>query len=216
MLIPIPVGQQFSVTLKTQNLRTIPCEKCGHSFAFVIKREFKGVVDTLPFADSDYALKVAHARAEAQERHAMGIGFAAAYCPYCGWMQAFMVQRLKRDHLLWLLITGGAVAICGGLFALVFTVPHIDHRPAGGPPLWPGFNSPWLPVAFGVLFLLGLAAIVTRQLLVRRFNPNAQPTDWRLAMSERNAITLEKLRKLQSQAARYSPSYSPPPSPPPF
>lgn len=167
MFVPVYVARQFNTILEDCVWQPTECERCRVEWAFRVRLSGRGR------GESPYGLDDAGAERRAKERALAALQddrrFVAESgllrnipCPGCGWYQSAMVDRMRAAHGgSWGAV--GAACIAIGTLLVLRGLTDGERLSAGSTWLVCGL----LPIAGGI------ASLVWRRQLQRRYDPNA-------------------------------------------
>lgn len=167
MFVPVYVARQFNAVLEDSVWQPTECERCKVEWAFRVRLSGRGR------GESPYGLDDAGAEKRAKERALAALQDDRRFvaeggvlrnipCPGCGWYQSAMVDRMRAAHGgSW--GAGGAACIAIGALLVLRGLTDGERLSAGSAWLIGGL----LPIAGGI------ASLVWRRQLQRRYNPNA-------------------------------------------
>ena len=100
-MIPI-VWREYRCTLSGSACKFVECEQCRNKYVYSITRSMEGQGSSLYFLDNTGAAGRARDRASAALQQLLATDCDPVPCPRCGWYQAEMVAKLRRNHKAWL------------------------------------------------------------------------------------------------------------------
>jgi len=167
-VIPVYVGRKFKVTVEGSVWQPVECEHCHIEWAFRVRVGGIGTGESPYMLDHDGAKKRAEERArrglEEDVRLASEGVKRNVACPGCGLYQSDMVESLRKTHAGSWGALGLACSLVG--FLLILRGLTADGGVGGEGSLWLACGA--VPVAGGV------ASLLWRKRLQRRFDPNAK------------------------------------------
>ena len=96
MLILVPSGHGRRVLVRGTRAKTLTCEVCDREFTYQLARDAVGADKSLfSWTDAD-SVRKAHADAEKNLDRVLANDHDAAPCRHCGWVQAAMIDNVRR------------------------------------------------------------------------------------------------------------------------
>jgi hypothetical protein len=161
MVIQIRVTTQKCMVGK--RTRRATCEKCRVHYYYDMVRAGVGAGESGLFLGRETARDEADINARISLQEQLEEDCDIVPCPYCGWLQADMVAKLRKGKHRWLHWVGGLIS-CGAFGATWLFLGLALH-------------SGWLGFAGGVAagYAVWFAVLAFRSSLAKRWDPN-QPT----------------------------------------
>src|SRR5262245_50687042 len=160
-MVLIPIGSEFTSTLRGRTVKRVDCEQCRAQYAYVVRRSAKGAGMSILWLDDAGASGRAEGRARTAVRRALARAVEPVACPSCGWYQKEMVREARRRRGKWFVI---AAYVAGGFAAFCLILALLVG----------GLGASGI---LGVLIVAGAAvagaALLARHLRCTEWNPNA-------------------------------------------
>lgn len=194
MSIPIPYAMDYTSTVSGGVLKLVRCEGCGAEYVYRLEREATGGGTSVLFLDNEGAAARATSRdAEALHRK-LDRGLDVVPCPGCGWYQAAMIPKARREHRRWMLTAGAGLTL--GLLPVLFVGGVINSARRGDPLVpWPLFVG-----GMATLAALGVGLMLAKVYLSRRYDPNAQDAEARKRQGQQRAVLRADFERMVTQA----------------
>jgi hypothetical protein len=200
-MIPIPVfWTQYTATMTGRALKVVPCENCSTEYLYVLQRESSGVGTSMYAVDSKGAAGHAESSAAETLKSVLENDFDPVPCPACGHYQRYMFPKLVESRWVWiqslmmLAILLGCLAAGLALFRSVTYFQRPDDHTFGN------MIRAW--AALLIVCLIGLGLSLLRKFKIRRFDPNREDLQARLAVGRRRAVTRAEFEKDQRKDKR--------------
>jgi hypothetical protein len=184
MAIPFYISQEFTSTATGAVLKFAQCEKCQTTFAYKLVRRVVGRGSSLYFLDNTGAAERARKKAESGLRDVLAKGFDAVPCPECGWFQAYMVPKFRREAFRWMYVAG-MLALIG--FIVFLTASMIVFAAAKGAPDGQILGTVFLAAA-AVSFAAGTGLLAGKAVRSRMFDPNATDAEDRKRLGKSRSV----------------------------
>jgi hypothetical protein len=162
--------------------KVVHCEGCRQHYAYQLTRTAGGAVNRT----SGDAHRAALLLAEANLQRLLATGIEAVPCPTCGSYQSNMIPELQSRHHRWMVSLGQCL-----------TVGLVPVAVFGG--LWNGYGRdtprfPWPIFVAGLLGVLtvGIAMLIWRHCLNKKFNPNDEDAEARKRYGQSHAELLSE------------------------
>jgi hypothetical protein len=190
MVIPIPIGIDYTSTMSGAVLKFVRCEHCGTEYVYQLERTATGEGTSFLFSDNKGASARAASRAEDALRRKLERGVDLVPCPACGWYQQNMLPRARREHRRWMLNTGACLTI--GLIPVALIGGLISAGQVGTPAI------PWPVILAGLVVLaaLGIGLMVGKFILARGYDPNSQDVETSKQLSQERAMLRDEFERL--------------------
>jgi hypothetical protein len=216
MLPIVVVWTQYTATVSGRIMKLVPCEHCGTEYVYGLEREAEGFGNSVYLLNEDGAK--AHAQASADEtlRSYLENDFDPVPCPACGHYQRYMFPKLYDGGSAWgqlarLALLGIACpTVVGAMYWGSTYILHSSTRAMAR-----------LGGALIVLSVLGLVDVALRaaeRSRARRFDPNTEDQQARIAKGRSRAVTraefeAEQQREREARGGAASEQEPPPPHP---
>jgi hypothetical protein len=195
-MVPIPVfWTKYTATMRGSVLKVVLCENCSTEYVYVLEREGSGVGTSLYRLNNEGAAGHAASAAEDTLQSVLENDFDPVPCPACGHYQRYMFPKLLETKGLWGPAVTVVVLLVGCLdtvSALSWSVAYLQH---------PNDHAFWrMVVTWSILLLLcliGLGLSLVKQSRIRRFDPNLEDQQARIAKGRARAITRAEFEKAQ-------------------
>jgi hypothetical protein len=199
-MIPIPiVWTEYTATLQGRILKFVPCENCGTEYVYVLAREGMGCGKSFYLLNEDAAKEQAKTGAEEALQSYLENDFDPIPCPACGHYQRFMFPKLYDGGSTWLQLAQLIAIVVGcvdGVAVLYWTFAYLQH---------PGDHALGrLGVALALLPVVGLIVLAlnrAERARARRFDPNTEDLQARLAKGRSRAITRAEFEAVRERSA---------------
>jgi hypothetical protein len=185
-MIPI-IWTSYTATLRGRFLKLVPCESCATEYVYVLEREALGCGTSFYLLNEEGAEQQAREGAEDTLRSSLENDFDPVPCPVCGHYQRHMFPKLY-DGGSALAQTARVAAIAGGCLAFVaalyWSVAYL-WRPDE-------YALVRLAAAWVLLAVLGLIVFAlgaAERSRARRFDPNTEGQQARVAKGRSRAVT---------------------------
>jgi len=183
----VPVGGRFTANLSESRPKSVTCEKCQTEFVYFMKRSASGSGSSLLFLDNQGAKLRAHDEANAKLYKRLNEEQDPVPCPTCGWVQLAMIPHARQQYHAWMMVLGVVALGVGLAFVL------LDFLIGEWWFLNPSNQSfPWVIAAFPI----GVSLIVIREILARRYDPNALDIATRRQIGAKRTIPKQKFDDL--------------------
>jgi hypothetical protein len=150
-------------------------------------RQAQGLGNSVYFLDNAGAQRRAQSMAQSQLQRALDKECDAVPCPKCGTYQQNMMEKMCREHRIWMYWTGIGTIFVGVLLA---TLGYL---------LFELSDSRWLGLAVGGTAIIGIIVgvwfMIWRRQLADAFEPNDLPLEFRLAEGEKRATKVKNFKK---------------------
>jgi hypothetical protein len=182
----VVVWKDFSTSVGGGVHKFVKCENCGQDYVYGMYREAIGSAASLYMIDQKGNARLAQKRAEKALNRILETDCELVPCIKCGWYQANMRAKLRRDRGRWAsypsrvgLLGGIVLGVCGfveGRIALGETPTTVAMCLFGA--------AAFCVIVSGAIFLAG-------KFSGWRIDPNRLPLEKRLVIAANLAITLE-------------------------
>jgi hypothetical protein len=187
MIPVVVVWSKYTATVQGRVLKLVPCESCSTEYVYVLEREAEGVGNSVYLLNEDGARDHAEAAADDTLRDYLANDFDPVPCPACGHYQRSMFPKLYETRSPWRPAAMLAVLAAGCLDAVVglyWTVAYLQHPTDRG---LGRVVAAWS--LFAALGLAGGALALAERARVRRFDPNSEDQQARIAKGRSRAVT---------------------------
>lgn len=200
MLIPIPIGIKYTLTVGGSLPKLVRCEQCGLEYVYTVERA-AAVQATSYFGMDDNAVK---ARAVRDAAYFLNLVLEQASdpvpCPGCGFYQKAMVDRLRQSHLEWMYQLGiGCILVFLLLLFLAIVVTLAVLSEMGGVV---GIAALILWSMTVVMFAVALTLFLLRRQRVQRYSPNDEDATVRIQHGQRLALPKEQYEQMVRQLGK--------------
>jgi hypothetical protein len=193
-MVHLPFAQ-YSATSVGQVFKVVTCEHCSGQYVYLLKRKADGFATGFHFLDFTGAGDVAVREAEAELRRTLERDRESVPCPSCGWYQADMVARLRKDHYCGMFLVG-VLSLYG---AVLMGVIGLVSRWSRAAELVKSSGS-FIECAAS-LAAVGWSLILIRKLLATRVRPNNIDAEERKDLGRRLAVTKAAFDRLTAPAS---------------
>jgi hypothetical protein len=199
----IPYAQSYTATVSARFPKIVHCQGCNLDYVYLIERTATGEGTSFLFLDNSGASQRAGKKAEAALRQKLENELDVVPCPQCGHLTPDMVAEAQRLRYRWLLITGLVfLPITAILFVITMAMDPFRNMPDT-------INRMWILTGISGLLMIGLP--ILSLFLRKRYNPNADDLDGRLALGQSRAISLAQFVAMsQPQPSSPLPRLNPP------
>lgn len=197
--IPIPLGKSFHVSVTGRAPKLVQCEKCGQEYVYLLEASTVGQDTSVLFTDDAGAQQRAESRALAGLRSALDTECAVVPCITCGHVQQHMVPQARKMHRKWMKTAAiYSFGLGGFLFLPAMVVTLLANGPGGTEGNWTASVVLWICATCLLACSAGLPLV--RRFLVRGYDPNALPVEFRKQWGESSAVSKEEfMRMMQRQ-----------------
>jgi hypothetical protein len=179
-MIPV-VWREYTCTVSGSACKFVECEQCQQKYVYAMSRSVQGQGSSLYFLDNAGASNRAQDRASAQLQQELTTDCDPVPCPRCGWYQAAMVTKLRREYKPWMRWTWMLLLFASAMCALVAWLMYwTPNGPAG---ITLGIAGGILACAVGVMFYQRYAR--------NRLEPNDAPQAERLQIGQVRAEAVD-------------------------
>jgi Zn ribbon nucleic-acid-binding protein len=201
MIIPILITwTTYRSTLKGSVPKVVACENCSTEYVYVIERQASGVGDSVYMLNNAGAADHARSTAEDTLKTVLENDFDPVPCPVCGHYQRYMFPKMLGNRWTWIQALMLVVILIGCLaavFALYWSVAYLlrqtDYRLGN-------MIASWSVLV--LLSVMGLGLSLLKNVKIRRFNPNREDQQARIAIGRSRAITRAAFEKAQEETRR--------------
>jgi hypothetical protein len=194
----IPYAQSYNVSATGSVVKLVECESCKGEYVYKLTRQGEGSGTSMLFLDNEGA----QGRAEQEARQLLLERLLTSCdpvpCPFCGWYQQNMVDRMRRHHQGWMITVGflaGFAAFVCCLVAAFFTTRNDAANYVAQSVVF------WLLTA--VLGIAAPALIWGKHYLARIYDPNQQDVEKRKELGRYRAMSKADFMKMeQSEQSR--------------
>ncbi len=187
----IPYALERTAHWSGSRVKFVTCEQCGTEYVYRMERLGSGSGTSFLFLDNAGAKE----RAELEAKHKVNTQLEAEQdpipCPSCAWVQSGMIPHARQQYHAWMMLLGAAAIGIGLIFPLMdlFMGEFYFLNPS---------DPYFLPKIAAIP--AGLTSIVMRELLARRYDPNAVDLAVRQRIAAQRAIPREKYDALVQAA----------------
>jgi hypothetical protein len=200
-IIPIPVfWTKYTTTMQGQTLKVVPCENCSTEYLYVMERESVGV------GTSVYRLNEAGAAGHSQASAAETLNdilkneFDPVPCPACGHYQRYMFPKLLETRGTWFRPVMFLIIAIGCIAAAIALRDSIGYLQARNDQSFQKIVVDGLAIL--LLCVIGVGLSILNRYKNRRFNPNMEERDQRIALGRSRAVTRAEFDKVQQENSR--------------
>lgn len=185
-MIPIlVVWTEYTAILNGRVLKLVPCENCATEYVYVLEREGTGVGTSVYMLNDEGAADHAVSAAEDTLRQYLDNDFDPVPCPVCGHYQKSMFPKLVTRSV-WGGVATVVALLVGCLSAVSALYWGINYLQR------PDDRALWrLAAACSVLAVAGLVGVglsALERARVRRFDPNTEDQQARIAKGRSRAV----------------------------
>jgi hypothetical protein len=184
MAIPFYISQEFTSTARGAVLKIAQCEQCQTTFAYKLVRRVDGRGSSPYFLDNAGAKERARKKAESGLREVLAKGFDAVPCPECGWFQAYMVPKFRREAFRWMYVAG-MLTLIG--FIVFLTASMVVFAATKGAPDGLILGTVFAAAA-GVSFAAGIGLLAGKVVRSRMLDPNATDAESRKRLGQSRSV----------------------------
>jgi Zn ribbon nucleic-acid-binding protein len=200
-MIPIPVfWTKHTATLNGRVLKLVPCENCSTEYVYVLEREGSGVGTSVYMLNEEGAASHAQSAAEDTLQAYLENDFDPVPCPACGHYQRYMFPKLletkslRGPAMMLVLLLVGCLAAVSALYWSVVYLQRPNDR------VLERMVITWSTLL--IVGLVGLGLWLIKQARIRRFDPNVEDQQARIAKGRSRAVTRTEFEVAQSRYAR--------------
>jgi len=195
-MIPIPVfWTKYTATLHGRVLKLVPCENCATEYVYVLEREGSGVGTSVYMLNDEGAQGHATSAAEDTLQSYLENDYDPVPCPACGHYQRYMFPKLLETKSLWgpaIMVVVLLLACLDAVSALYWSVAYLQ-RP--NDQALGRMALTWSTLA--LLCLIGFGLWLVKKARIRRFDPNLEEQQARIAKGRSRAVTRAEFEKAQ-------------------
>jgi hypothetical protein len=189
MVIPIPVGTDYTSTASGAALKLVRCEQCATEYVYRMERTAIGSGTSFLFLDNHGAANRASANAQDALQGKLERGVDLVPCLVCGWYQKHMFPRARREHRRWMFYLGVCLSL--GVLPIAFVGAVVNSMDRDEPPIpWPLFVA-----VVSLLVSVGFGFLITKFVTARRYDPNSQDVEQRKRLGKSRAMLREVLEQ---------------------
>jgi Zn ribbon nucleic-acid-binding protein len=200
-MIPIVVfWTKYTATLHGRVLKLVPCENCSTDYIYVLEREGSGVGTSVYMLNNEGAESHAKYAAEDTLQSYLENDFDPVPCPVCGHYQRYMFPKLLETKslrgpaaMLVVLLIGCLDAVSALYWSVVYLQRPSEHA----------FER--MAITWSILLIVGLVGVtlwLAKQARIRRFDPNLEDRQARIARGRSRAVTRAQFEKWQQHRQR--------------
>lgn len=198
LMIDFPVhATEYTVTVHGRELKVVPCESCSTEYAYLLDRQGTGAGTSLYMLNDESAKANAVSGAEEALKAYLENDFDPVPCPVCGHYQRYMFSKLYESQFhgtevvrFVLLALGLFDAVATLYWAVTYLLQPSEH--ALGRMVATGALLAVLSTGF-----VGLVALERAK--ARRFDPNLEDQQARIARGRSRAVTRAELAARQQR-----------------
>ena len=166
--------------MKGTAVKHVKCEQCEQEYVYIVERKAKGHGASMGFSSGEGAQDRAKKKAKKTLDSELANAIEPVPCINCGWIQKDMIREARRRYLRWLFVVGLVVTFIAALVLLVILVNSLSNRA--------GSFLTWTYVALGA----GVVMLVTRTVLVNKYDPNVTEKELWAERAKGKVMTLEQ------------------------
>ncbi len=198
-MIPIVVyWTEYTATVNGRILKLVPCENCTTEYVYALEREGRGFGTSAYMLNEEGAQTHAESAAKDSLQSYLQNDFDPVPCPACGHYQRYMFPKLIETKSLASLVAMLAVLIIGCLDGLAALKWSIDYLQEPSDRAFERMVVTWS--IFLPLCCIGFAMVLLQKNRDRRFDPNVEDRQDRIAKGRSRAITRVEFEIAQQRA----------------
>jgi Zn ribbon nucleic-acid-binding protein len=201
VIIPIWVfWTKYTATTRGSVLKVVSCENCSIEYVYLMEREGAGVGTSVYMLNNQGAADHAKSAAADTLQSVLENDFDAVPCPACGHYQRYMFQKLPETKGWWVQVALLVVIMIGCLDAVIALYWSAEYLQGPNDYSFGNMVTAWsvLPL----LGLIGLGLSVLKRFKSRRFDPNLEDQQARIAIGRSRAVTRAEFEKTQQGDGR--------------
>lgn len=187
---------EYQATARGSALKQVNCEECESEYFYIVQRAATGRGTSPLMLFNQGAAAHAEAQAAAELNASLDRAVDLVPCPKCGRFQSNMVQKAQRRRHRWMFIVGLTLTITVGTVGGLLAFANHKNAEKG----WNFAPSPLFEICVGLTFALGVAILIGRPIISRRFDPNTQDVEERRLLGQSRAMTRTDLERLGDEA----------------
>ena len=187
-MIPIFVTWTvYTATLNGRVFKLVPCENCATEYVYVLEREGVGCGTSVYMLNDEAAQKQAATGAKESLQSYLENDFDPVPCPVCGHYQRFMFPKLYDGGSSWIQLAYPVLLFMGCLGAVCAAYWGIAYAQQPGDRALPRLAVTLALLA--VLVMIGMWIRAVERSRARRFDPNTEDQQARIAKGRSRAVT---------------------------
>jgi hypothetical protein len=195
-MVPVWVfWTEYTATLRGRVLKSVACETCSTEYVYMLDRQGSGVGTSVYMLNDDGAKGHATSAAEDTLQSYLENDFDPVPCPACGHYQRYMFPKLLETKslrgpavMLLILFIGCVDAVSALYWSVVYVQRPNDHAFGRMIVTWS---------ALLLVCLIGIGLWLVQQAHIRRFDPNSEDRNARIAKGRARAVTRADFDKAQ-------------------
>jgi hypothetical protein len=197
-MIVIPVHTTtYTVTAHGRIAKFVACENCPVEYVYVLEREASGAGTTFYGLNEEDAQDDASSASQDTLKAVLENDFDAVPCPVCGHYQRYMFPKLLETKGLGGVAVTLIVMMGGCLDAVAALYWSLDYLQRPNDYAFGRMVVTWSILLFLCLVGLGLALVKRRK--IRRFDPNLEDQQTRIAKGRSRAMTRAEFDRTQRE-----------------
>jgi hypothetical protein len=207
-VIPIPIffARRYTTTVRGTILKIVPCENCSTEYVYVMEREATGAGTSAYMLNNQGAADQSKLAAADTLSAVLANDFDPVPCPACGHYQRYMFPKLSDKKETWVQTATLALLAAGCLDVVIALYWSAEYLQGPNDQNLTNMITAWLVLPVFCLVWMGLSLL--KRVRARRFDPNSEDQQSRIAIGKSRAITraeFEKEQQAQGQSASGSP-----------
>jgi hypothetical protein len=195
-MVPIPVyWTEYTATQHGSAMKTVPCENCSTVYVYLLERKTTGVGTSMYFLNEQGAADHAVSAAQETLKSELENDFDAVPCPVCGHYQRYMFPKLMQTKGLWGVVVMLVLLLAGCLNAVSAVYWTAIYLFGSNERALEKMLTYWGVVA--AVSVIGFVLWIVKQARFRRFDPNREDQQARIARGRSRAITQAEWEKAQ-------------------
>jgi predicted RNA-binding Zn-ribbon protein involved in translation (DUF1610 family) len=186
---------EYQATARGSALKQVICEECGFEYFYVVQRVATGHGTSPLMLFNAGAADQAEAQAAAELNASLGRAVEFVPCPKCGRFQGNMVRKAQRLRNRWMVIVGLTLTITVGIVGGLLAFANYKNAEKG----WNFAPSPLFEICVGLTFALGVAMLIAKPIISKRFDPNTQDVEERRQLGQSRSLTRADLERMNEE-----------------
>jgi hypothetical protein len=191
--IPI-IWKKYTCTTSGSVVKVVPCENCSTEYVYVMSRVGKGDGASPYWLNDEGAAERAKAAAADMLQSLLEKDYDPVPCPVCGHYQRHMVPKLLEMKEMaaqaagpWVQVLMLVVILIACLDAAITVFWSVEYLLSPDDRVFRNMVKGW--VILLPLGLMGLVLSIVKRIRLRRFDPNSEDQQARIAVGRSRAVT---------------------------
>jgi hypothetical protein len=181
------IGVRYTSTAEGETAKFVTCKGCGHGYGYWMTRRGSSSNTSWFLIGTDSARNRSGREAEGEVAKRLRTEHDPVPCPRCGHYQKRMIGPAREEKFGWVFRLG---LLLGFLFGAGCFVVGVAIMVLGG-------GGPWVNKVYKALFgmmlpgavVIPAAAFVLKDALGKKYDPNADPEEERIARGRERAMS---------------------------